>query len=328
MFGEDGRKPLGPRSGLGRYIGLLRQADTGNVCSAFCIATDVVATAGHCVQGALQHSGLAAMRFTSEAGRVDARISGATEGRAEFSVMTGAVELRTRAPINAVSDWAFVRLEHDACPVGGLKLATLPADALARRSRGRRVFHVSYHRDIADWQLMIASPCRIVTDLPKHIQSLLEQDFDDPLNLLLHDCDTGAASSGSPLLTDGEHGPEVVGINIGTYVRSRVVTHDGEVVQRLASEQIANTALTAAPLARRLAAFLAADVIMERKAIERLQARLRAVGLFEGTIDGDFGLATRGAIMAYERSIGEVETGLPVRRLLDRLNTATTANSN
>ena len=329
MFGGDERRPLDMHSSLRRFIGRLRQADTGSVCSAFCIATNVVATAGHCVQSVLDGGGLDALRFAIDADRetTGARIAGAGEGRAPFNVLTGASELRTRPPTNAVSDWAFLRLERPACRAGGLKLTTLPTDELARRSRERRVYHVSYHRDVADWRLMIARPCRVVTNLPQQISALLEQDFDDPRNLLLHDCDTGAASSGSPLLTDGDNGPEVVGINIGTYVRSRVVTHDGEVVQRLASEPIANTALLAASLDRRLAAFIATDVTTRRAAIARMQSRLRAIGLYDGAVDGTFGLATRGAIMAFERGLGETETGLPSHRVLKQLEALTAASN-
>ncbi|MBL8564723.1 MAG: trypsin-like peptidase domain-containing protein [Hyphomicrobiaceae bacterium] len=328
MFGGDERRPLDMHSGLRRFIGRLRQAETGSVCSAFCIATNIVATAGHCVQSALENGGLDALRFAIDADRetTGVRIAGAGEGRASFNVLTGASELHTRPPINAVSDWAFLRLERTACPAGGLKFAALPADMLARRSRERRVYHVSYHRDVANWQLMIASPCRVVTDLPQQISALLEQDFDDPRNLLLHDCDTGAASSGSPLLTDGDNGPEVVGINIGTYVRSRVVTHDGEIVQRLASEPIANTALIAASLDHRLVQFIDADVTTRRAAIASMQSRLRAIGLYDGPVDGTFGIATRGAIMAFQRGLGESEIGLPSHRILQQLEELTAAN--
>lgn len=322
MFGGDQRRPLGQRSHLRRFVGALHQRGTGALCSAFCLATDVIATAGHCVQQALRDGphAIADLRFAPAARPAAfAMVAGAREGSGAASVMTGAAELSTRPPINAVADWALLRLDREACTAGGLAISTLRPAQIATRSRERRIYQVAYHRDLARWEPAIAHPCRVVGDLTEPLRRLLAQDFTDPARLLLHDCDTGAASSGSPLLTDGARGAEVIGINVGTYVRSQVVTHDGEVVQRLSSEKIANTAVAAAALAGRLAAFLAAEPITDRAGLALMQSRLRSLGFGDGLANGAYDMTMRSAILAYERSIGVTETGLPLRTTLERL---------
>src|SRR5450631_4121824 len=50
VFGPDDRKPL-PQSyfRLGSKVGVLHDPRTRSVCTAFCVAPDVVATAAHCL---------------------------------------------------------------------------------------------------------------------------------------------------------------------------------------------------------------------------------------------------------------------------------------
>ena len=137
--------------------------------------------------------------------------------------------------------------------------------------------------------------------------------------MLLHACDTDAASSGSPLLVDGDDGPEVVGINVGTYVRSRVITHDGQVVQRLDQEVIANTALLAAPLAGRIRTMTQDGILSRPTEIRRIQEKLAKLGMFSGARDGRYGPITRNAIEAYESRMKFPVTGIATRGLLERL---------
>jgi hypothetical protein len=83
----------------------------------------------------------------------------------------------------------------------------------------------------------------------------IERDFRQADRLLLHRCGTAGASSGSPLLAEGPDGPVVIGINVGTYVQSRVVTQDGLVLSRSKPEAVANTAVNASAFADQIAAF-------------------------------------------------------------------------
>lgn len=263
VFGRDDRRPVfASRLELRERVGLLRHSGTGATCSAFCVAPDVVATAGHCVQagesGPAPHP--AGYRFRrdidSAAGATALAAPPDDEAASALRILaTGSAKLRTRPPINATSDWALLRLAHPACRAGGFPVSDLDEGGIAARARQGRLFQVGFHRDLGRWHLAIARPCMLVTPSDEH-RKTIHRDFEKPGQLLLHRCDTGPASSGSPLLTDGPDGPEVVGINVGTYVRSRVTTTDGGAVQRLSSETIANTAILAQPLARELESFV------------------------------------------------------------------------
>lgn len=263
VFGRDDRRPVfASRLDLRERVGLLRHSGTGATCSAFCVAPDVIATAGHCVQAgetgkAPDPAGYRFRRdFDNATEATPLAPQQADDGASAFRIFaTGSARLRTRPPINATSDWALLRLARPACRAGGFPVSDLDEGGVAARARQGRLFQVGYHRDLGHWHLSIARPCMLVTPSAEH-RKTIHRDFERPNQLLMHRCDTGPASSGSPLLTDGPDGPEVVGINVGTYVRSRVITTDGGAVQRLSSETIANTAILAHPLARELESFV------------------------------------------------------------------------
>ncbi|MGD9783912.1 MAG: peptidoglycan-binding protein [Hyphomicrobiaceae bacterium] len=326
VFAVDDRKVIPARDRrLRNHIGLLQHKGTGSYCTAFCVAPNVIATAGHCVLGtkADRTPSAAQFRFRRDSARASwqaAGIAGWRTGTASLNVVTGAERLHTRPPINASSDWALLRLESDACPAGGLPISPLNSAQVEAQAAEGRVYQVAYHRDIRNWRLAAHRRCNILPDSPRSSKQQISADFEDADRLLLHMCDTEAASSGSPLLIDGPNGPEVVGINVGTYVRSRVITHDGEVVQRLSSETVANTALLAAPVAQRLKVLLATTPAAGREDIEQIQAGLARRGYFAGTLDGLYGPVTREAIVRFERSAGRQPTGLATRELMQLLS--------
>ena len=71
------------------------------------------------------------------------------------------------------------------------------------------------------WKLAYAQPCGMSRSFQHTEWSAISQDFSDPEALILHTCDTGGASTGSPLLIDTDRGPAVIGINVGTYEQAR-----------------------------------------------------------------------------------------------------------
>lgn len=315
---------------LRERIGTLVHATTQSVCTAFCVAPDVVATAGHCVAGTVSQpaGNPAQLRFVRDGATSPAiPVKGAGSAAIAHNVMTGSQRLKTRPPINATSDWAFLRLEKTACPARSLPFSRMSAQEVAAEAAAGRIYHIAYHRDLAHWKLAVGKGCSLVSRKKAGDPEQLSRDFDRAGDLLLHTCDTEAASSGSPLLVDGDNGPEVVGINVGTYVRSRVITHDGQIVQRLDSEVIANTALLAAPLVERLQAFSSARVIADGSDMLRLQDHLSQLGLDPGPQDGIFGPLTRQAIEAYEARSGLPITGMATHTLLQRLLTTTSAET-
>jgi len=325
VFGADDRRPLSGRlNGLRSSIGVLTNTSSKAVCTAFCVATDIIATAGHCISGTADNSRPRAEDFVFRLDRSHVRavgVSGAQNGNASLNILTGTARLNTHPPINATSDWALLRLAANACRAGGLPLSKLSAGGVLEKARRGEVYHVAYHRDLPHWEPASALSCHLLSEPEAGDPKVLAHDFERHDELLLHTCDTEAASSGSPLLIQGADGPEVVGINVGTYVRSRVITHDGRIVQRLETKAVANTAVLASTLIPQRDAFASIGKITltRRDDITRLQQYLADAGMTPGPVDGLFGEKTRAAVVAYQSKIGHTATGLPTLPLLQRL---------
>jgi protease YdgD len=247
------------------------------------------------------------------------RIAGVDKRAAEPNVLAGSTRLNVQPPIDAPRDWALVRLAQPLCKGGSLRLGRRSVEDVMRLARAGRVYNIAYHRDLPKWQPMLARPCRVRQSFPDAAWSTIRKDFSDPDQLLLHTCDTGAASSGSPLLVDGPDGPEVVGINVGTYVQSKVIMLNGEVVHRFKSDDVANTGVNALAFAPALEAFISADLLASRRDIRRLQKALAARALYHGPRDGRFGPELRTAIETFERASEMPVTGLATRALLATL---------
>lgn len=274
VFGTDERQPLPPRyASLSDKIGLLVDTRTRRACTAFCVSEQVVGTAAHCVVGAGEASKPQpqdlVFRLGLGAESPQTPLAGAAEGRGDAAIIAGSDEPRMKPPIGATVDWAFVRLDAPACPAGGLKVAPLAAEEVRGAAALGRVYQISFHRDFNDWQLAFAGSCPVHRAFAGLQAATIEAEFAAPEQLLLHRCATGGASSGSPLLMDGENGPEVVGISVGTYVRTRVRVDGGTVVERLGSETIANTGVSAAAFAEPLEAFLSAGAMVARGPVRR-----------------------------------------------------------
>ena len=246
VFGSDDRGPLPAKyRDVREKIGLLFSVRGRSVCTAFCVASDVVATAGHCL---LKIAGERAPRIGDfwflrnyDTVRDIAHIAGPRQrhGRRQRDVGRDDAE---RAPADpGDEDWALVRLARPACTKGVLPMRVLPVDEIVKEAEAKRVFQISYHRDYAPWKLAYGRPCGVAKKFDTADWSTIAQDFADPDALILHTCDTGGASSGSPLLLDTESGPEVIGINVGTYVQSKVLMQEGKVMKRLKADAVANT---------------------------------------------------------------------------------------
>ncbi len=324
VFGNDSRKPLPPRlDALADKIGLVADPDTGTLCSAWCAGEATIVTSAHCVlrpQGEpgppLRNLLFRTARSTAGA---PAPVAGATRGAEEANVTAGTALLSLTPPIAATSDWAIVRLDRPACKSGGLGLAPRTARELEQLSRQHRLYHVAFHRDYGDWQLAIDDTCRVAASFPEAGPGKIAEDFSATEHLVLHTCDTGGASSGSPLLVDGVGGPEVVAINAGTYVHSTVELADGEVVHRSNAANVANTAVGAGAFAEKLALFERSHLVATRAGITALQDLLHREGLFSGERDGHFGPDTSRAIEAFELAAGLPISGLASTALLARL---------
>jgi protease YdgD len=259
-FGGDDRVPLPLRhKGLGKSIGLFFSVKAKTVCSAFCVADNVIATASHCIFKTSGEAPLdpADFRFGPPNATLaqHARVAGHQNGTAGTNVLAGNRHLSIKPPIDATQDWALVRLDRAACRGAVLPVAVSPLQAIEERAAAGQVFHAAFHRDRLPWKLLYAPRCPVEPTFDKVDRDQISRDFKQPDQLLLHRCGTGGASSGSPLLLDGPAGPVVIGINVGTYVQSRIVLQDGAVLFRSKPEPIANTAVHAAAFAGEIAPF-------------------------------------------------------------------------
>ena len=254
VFGTDDRKPL-PASmqTLALKIGTLTSLKSGAVCSAFCAAPDVIVTASHCLFGTAASAKPDQARLQFRLGSGDDRdvsaLAGAHAGAIGQPIISGTQRLSVTPPIDAASDWAVARLEAPVCRAGGLALSQKSRTEVDAIAEAGGVFEVAVHRDIPFPDLMLGRPCALPRQFPSADPETIARDFLAPGGVLFHTCDTGGGSSGSPLLIEGADGPEVIGINVGTYVLSRMVPRGSGKHETEQSEAIANTAVETARFA-------------------------------------------------------------------------------
>ena len=155
------------------------------------------------------------------------------------------------------------------------------------------MFQIAYHRDYTPWKLAYSRPCGVAKSFGSVDWKQIERDFTEPEALLLHTCDTGGASSGSPILLDTPDGPEVIGINVGTYEQSKVLMQDGQVKKRLKADTIANTGVASAAFAGKLEAFRQAVILATPGQMRELQGLLAQRQLYSGPVDGSYGAAAQ-----------------------------------
>lgn len=325
VFGDDDRVPLpDSKAALTSSIGLIHEPGSQSTCTAFCVGDDVAATAGHCLfrTGGDRPPRLPGFTFRLNpkgAKSLTTRIAGAGHKAASQHVVAGTLKLRVKPPLNAASDWALVKLEEPICKGRALALSPQPARELVALSTAQRVYQVSFHRDFGDWDLALGRPCAIRRSFGEADWRSISKDFTDARDVILHTCDTGEASSGSPLLIDGPGGPEVIGISVGTYLQSRVLTQKGQVVHRYKARTLANTGVSADAFRDALDALQRADIVANLDDVRDLQRLLSAEGYAVGALDGLYGPNLNGAIRAFERAEGRRETGLATMQLLKRL---------
>jgi len=324
VFGRDDRISIPSKyANLRNVIGLLFNSRSRTVCSAFCVGEDLIATAGHCLFKTLgeQAPNLEDFRFVRHAAeeRDGTRIAGADSRTAFHNLITGSTKLSIKPPIDATSDWAIVRLAAPVCAQGHLTVNPLPPEEIIAAAGRKQIYQIAFHRDFADWQLAYSQPCGVARDFEHTPWPLISRDFSRSMDLVLHTCATGGASSGSPLLIDGPRGPEVVGINVGTYVVSRLAMKDGEVVRRFKPENVANTGVAARAFADKIELFQRATMLKPGEPLMVLQDELKSRRHYGGRVDGLLGPELRLAIQSYEQAEGLPVTGLATQALFKRL---------
>jgi Putative peptidoglycan binding domain/Trypsin len=325
IFERDERVALpDAMGGLTDRIGLIVDERSRTVCTAFCVGEAMVATAAHCVFHRTADTGPvkpADIWFTTKgmSSPDRTRVFGADLGQGLGNIMAGTTKLRLKPPIDATDDWAVLKLAKPACARGVLPVRGLPPDRLLGEAAAGRIYQAAFHADVPGWKLSIDRACEIRSEYDGLDAALIRREFSAPANLVLHRCDTGIGSSGSPLLLDMPGGPYVVGINVGTYLQSKLLLRGGRVVRNFAPSTIANTGVGAAEFATRLEAFRDAELLADPEEVRALQVRMAALGHYKGAVDGILGEQTRIAVRILQRSFGQVDTGVPTADLFRRM---------
>ncbi len=324
VFGTDDRLIVPNRyARVAENIGLFFSNQSRTVCTAFCVAPNIIATAAHCLaQPGGAPARLSDFMFARGYDRIRdyARIEGHATGSTGQSMIVGDFQHRVRPPIDASNDWALVRLNRPTCSGGGIPVVPLSSPEIMKEARAGRVFQLSYHRDWTQWRLAYSKPCTVTRDFKGVPWSSIAPDFLNADQMLLHHCDTGGASSGSPLLIERAGTVAVIGINVGTYVQSKILTEGGQVTLREKAETVANTAVNAGVFAGRIELLRSASILASGQPLRDLQQRLSEQRLYQARIDGSYGPLLRSAIEGYERQSRMPVTGLATQDLLTRLN--------
>ncbi len=328
VFGADNRTTLPPALRPMRdRLGILFNIRQRTVCTAFCVGPDTIGTAAHCLFKTKGEKPPRLMDFwfarNYDSVRDYARIAGFATGGSAQSVIAGSTALSTTPPIDATKDWAFIRLATAVCNKGIFEIEPLPVDQIIQQSKAGKIYQLSYHKDFKQWQPAYSGPCPVDRAFAKTSWATIAADFDDSANLVLHTCDTGGASSGSPLLVDTPAGPKVVGINVGTYVQSRAIVHEGPPADKATADVVANTAVAATAFQQQYTAFREARLLASAEQLRELQQRLQQLGHYTGSIDGTYGPTLKTAIMAFESAAALPRTGIASEDILMRLRRQT-----
>lgn len=324
VFEHDNRIKLDQsRTVFSAYIGTLRISRSSPICTAVCLAPDIVATASHCLFGTSAAKGpsLTTVTFaTADRPSEAVAIAGAATASQRQNVVSGTHQLNVQPPIDAVNDWAIVRLASPVCHKGGLELDMSaqagPASGAPSAGAVTPTYQIAMHRDLPDTELRFDGPCQMLSTPAEVDAESIARDFTRLDAVQFHRCDTGPGSSGSPMLTDGTNGPRITGINIGTYVIAHAVIGARAGDEQNKSMPVANTAIAARHFAPAAAAFAARPLLATRDEFVTLELRLKTLGLYREVARGRLTPQLETAIAAFETRLGLPQTGIASSAIL------------
>ncbi len=244
VVGRDNRRslPSGLRRSTKSKIGLLIDKRTGSLCTAFCVAKNVIATAAHCIYNSDNRK---AKHFSSYIFRLPgsrpsfSRMAGYKKNRVRKYIIAGTRSMGRNARGNAHRDWALIKLNKNYCK-RRLALRSSSIGGLIRASKSKRIFQMAFHVDYKHWKQAYSGPCKAARSFKRASSKVLRRNFPGANRILFHTCDTAVVSSGSPILMKSGGSPVAVAINVGAYQQ----------VSKGKTRTIANTAVPASAFAR------------------------------------------------------------------------------
>ncbi|MEZ5876958.1 MAG: trypsin-like peptidase domain-containing protein [Tepidamorphaceae bacterium] len=301
---------------------MLTTAEASFACTAFCVATDAIATNAHCPLRERGPNGpvqLGDMRFSLFAGggnRHPALFAGTCQ-RGPAAPLRSAGTARRRGDLPAQSgDWALAKLKTAVCRGRELELAGAPYDEIARAAKEKRLFMIGYQGDkmlIEKW----LSPCGIRSPGDrKHFLASQRRTISRSGTLLPHTCDMYEGASGSPLIMERDGKYSVVAMNSGGAGFSEYrQTADGS-RRRVVASRMTNLAVLASAFAPSLERFRNEKLLRNIGEFEEPANPLKDKGYYRSAIDGLYGPGTRRAIVTREKELGLTPLGMPTRELL------------
>ena len=297
---------------LAKSVGILVAGRS--YCSAFCVAPDIIASAGHCLGPTFRKRRSAVGRFTL-GGRTSA-IRGGTRTHKLYNTITGTTRLAIGPKRNPddqyYHDWMVARLQKPLCRGRELEIADLSLNDMAGRTD--RAFSIFFQSRKRRGLRQRYSPCVVDRKIGPIFWHRETRHVPFPENLLLHNCRIDPGGSGAPLFWITDEGPRVVGIQTGTLSR-------GEEKRKVAGVAMhARTILSAIDRLRNVTDYPDAETTAE------IQDLLRKTGDYSSSVDGVYGIGTRQAILDYTvRNSLPVPTDRPLDSLIDLIREDPTA---
>ncbi len=233
IFPPDTRQPVPSwHAEIAAAVGVLINPHVEGICTAFCIAPDVIATAGHCAvdrRGTINRDGVQRLRFLRRPGPSHAP---AQPDRSMLSgeFRAGTRQPRSQLPMSGSDDWIVARLASSACGDSAIQLTAEPQGDLERTraaAAAGRLRMLAFHAD--RWSRQAPAPlfsarCNPIPPAPAHLTARRDRHFTSVDAIIFHRCDIAGFSSGGPMFLETADGRlHLVAVNSGTYEMPRTV---------------------------------------------------------------------------------------------------------
>lgn len=329
VVGKDQRRLLpqmvdAPLRHAADSVGIIAHTN-GFACTAFCVASNVIATNAHCIanrEAGRRPIDLNRAQFWLNPSRprnrrLLSRLRIGDRKQPLASVYTGVMSGNfTRATLH--KDWALVKLASPICANYHVDVLDAPKREILEAARRKKLFLIGYHGDKKMRGKWISERCSIIAG--RRVNAFRISQAVARQHLLLHTCDATRGASGSPIFMATSSGHAVVGINSGhvSYATYRRNLNTGR--RKLLSSRLANTAVKSSAFVAGVARFRNEQPVRSADQMRRLQIHLRQAGYLKGRADGRFGPQTRRAIRRLEVRRKMAPLGLPTLRLLHDLD--------